>query len=140
MLESIDTEKQMESSLELPILSSILGQEVNLPNHINVREHYQSAEDERASKASKVARNMDVWIRSPWAMIEDQVIYTVDQVDILNPIKLMPAHDYLKEIVKLWMDNPLFACYKSRRRIISWTMVFLHLHLAMFNEGVSILT
>jgi saccharopine dehydrogenase-like NADP-dependent oxidoreductase len=81
---------------------------------------------------------MEVWMRNPWAMIEDGVIFTVDQVDIINPIKLFPATEYLRQMALLWQENKLFACYKSRRRLISWLMVFLHLHLAMFNEGVAI--
>lgn len=71
-------------------------------------------------------------------MVEDGVIYTLDQVDILNPIKLMPAEPYLGAISGYWQSNLLTLLPKSRRMIISWLLVFLHLHLAMFNEGVNI--
>jgi phage FluMu gp28-like protein len=81
---------------------------------------------------------MERWFNNPWTMIQDGVIYTLDQVDLLNPIKLFPA-DYWHEItIYEWLNHKLCLVPKSRRLMFSWLMVFLHLHLAMFNEGVSI--
>jgi phage FluMu gp28-like protein len=71
-------------------------------------------------------------------MIEDGVIYTLDQVDLLNPVKQFPNEPWGEIITSIWLQNKLFAEYKSRRMKMSWLMVFLHLHLAMFNEGVSV--
>ncbi|KKL66568.1 hypothetical protein LCGC14_2143710, partial [marine sediment metagenome] len=31
-----------------------------------------------------IARNMEVYYYNPWAMIEDGIIYTLDQTDLLN--------------------------------------------------------
>ena len=88
--------------------------------------------------AARIARNMSTWFRNPWAMIEDGVIYTIDSVDLLNPIKQFPDQPWLKVIANEWLASKLFAAPKSRRMLISWLMVFLHLHLVMFNEGASV--
>lgn len=81
---------------------------------------------------------MERWFNNPWAMIQDGVIYTVDQVDILNPIKLFPADPWHEITTYEWLNNRLVLIPKSRRLMFSWLMVFLHLHLAMFHEGMNI--
>src|SRR5678815_4460408 len=90
------------------------------------------------ASASRIARNMDVWFHNPWAMVEDGAIYTLDPVDILNPIKQLPNKPWLEYICNYWLSGLLTLVPKSRRMMISWLMAFLHLHLAMFNEGVNI--
>ena len=81
---------------------------------------------------------MSVWFTNPFAMIEDGVIWTNDQADILNPFKLFPTNPWLKIVTSLWLDSRLVVIPKSRRLLLSWLMVFLHLHLAMYNQGVSV--
>jgi phage FluMu gp28-like protein len=81
---------------------------------------------------------MEVWFHNPWAMIEDGVIYTLDQVDLLNPIKRFPNDPWTQHIAYQWYTKRLIALPKSRRMMITWLMIFLHLHLAMFNEGVNV--
>jgi phage FluMu gp28-like protein len=71
-------------------------------------------------------------------MVEDGAIYTLDPVDILNPIKQLPNKPWLEYICNYWLSGLLTLVPKSRRMMISWLMAFLHLHLAMFNEGVNI--
>ena len=71
-------------------------------------------------------------------MIQDGVIYTHDDVDMLNPVKRFPNEPWLECIVNKWLNHPLNLVPKSRRMKMSWLMVFLHTHLAMFNEGVSV--
>lgn len=97
-------------------------------------QHLNAGED----TASRIARNMDVWFSNPWAMIEDGVIYTLDQVDLLNPIKRFPNDPWCQHIAYQWYLKRLIALPKSRRMMQTWLMIFLHLHLAMFNEGVNI--
>lgn len=87
---------------------------------------------------SKVARNMDVYYSNPWAMIEDGAIYTLDQTDLLNPVKTFPKNPWLKNVTMQWLDNSLVAVFKSRRMTMSWLMMFLHLWLAMFREGSAV--
>lgn len=98
----------------------------------------QSPEAEVSNQAAKIADNMSRWFTNPWAMIQDGVIYTLDQVDLLNPIKQFPADPWLEVITYEWLNHPLTLIPKSRRLMMSWLMSFLHLHLAMFNEGVNI--
>ena len=81
---------------------------------------------------------MEVWFSNPWAMIEDGVIYTLDQVDLLNPIKQFPNDPWCQQIAYQWYVRRLIALPKSRRMMQTWLMIFLHLHLAMFNEGVNV--
>jgi hypothetical protein len=81
---------------------------------------------------------MKKWFLNPWTMVEDGVIFTLDQVDLLNPIKPLPPEPWLEVITSEWVRHNLVLLPKSRRMMVSWLMVFLHLHLAMFNEGVSV--
>ena len=80
------------------------------------------------------------WRSHPWHMVEDGVVYTLDSVDLKNPIKKFPNKEYLKIITDIWLnaDPPLVAIPKSRRVLMSWLVSYLHLHLAMFNEGARI--
>jgi len=81
--------------------------------------------------AERIAKNMEIYYYNPWAMIEDGIIYTLDQTDLLNPIKPFPKHPWLKEVTTQWLDSSLIAVYKSRRMTMSWLMMFLHLWLVM---------
>lgn len=81
---------------------------------------------------------MDRWFHNPWTMVEDGVIYTLDQADILNPIKQFPNQPWLEAISYYWCQDKLTLVPKSRRMLLSWLMIFLHTHLAMFNEGQAI--
>lgn len=87
---------------------------------------------------SKIARNMQIYDTNPWAMVEDSIIYTLDQANLQDPIRNLPDYPWLKAIAMEWMDEKMLAIVKSRRMIITWTMVFLHLWLAMFREGAAI--
>lgn len=95
-------------------------------------------EDPSKSTARSVAENMERWFTHPWHMVEDQVIYTLDQADMLNPIKAFPNNPWLQDVVTIWMRNKLTAVPKSRRMMLSWLMTYLHLHMAMFRQGAAI--
>ena len=73
-------------------------------------------------------------------MVEDGAIWSLDPVDLKNPIKKFPTKEYLKVLIDIWLEAnpPLVAMPKSRRVLMSWLVTFLHLHLAMFNEGARI--
>lgn len=86
----------------------------------------------------KVARNMATYFHNPWAMVEDQIIFTLDSTALLCPVKPFPNHPWLKLMTEKWLEEPLFATFKSRRMTITWLMVFLHTWMAMFREGASI--
>ncbi len=95
-------------------------------------------EDPSRNIARSIADNMERWFTHPWNMIEDGVIFTLDQADMLDPIKKFPNSPWLQDIVTMWMRNKLIAIPKSRRMMLSWLMTFLHLHMAMFRQGAAI--
>lgn len=120
-------------------LTEILGQSLENPLTQKYRQSNLISEPLKVeNQAAKVADNMERWFHNPWAMIQDGVIFTLDQADILSPIKQFPADPWLESITYYWLADKLTLLPKSRRLMISWLMVFLHLHLAMFNEGVNV--
>lgn len=122
---------------EPTVMSEILGEKSAHLLQTTLPPRPDKLEDPH-NPAALMARNAEVWFTNPWAMIEDEVIWTNDQADILNPFKLFPPNPWLKIVTSLWLDSRTVVVPKSRRLLISWLMVFLHLHLAMFNEGVSV--
>lgn len=95
-------------------------------------------EDPSQRMASSIAKNMERWFAHPWTMIDDGVVFTLDSADMLNPVKQFPSEPWLQQVCEEWLGNKLVAVCKSRRMKISWLMVFLHLHLAMFREGAAV--
>jgi hypothetical protein len=90
------------------------------------------------SKAEVIARNMETYFNNPWAMVEDGHIWTLDEADKLNPVKQFPNHKWLQWVAGEWMEKDLIALFKSRRMLISWEFIFLHLWMVMFLEGRSV--
>ena len=90
------------------------------------------------SPAARIAGNMERYHANPWQMIEDKIIYTFDEVDMLNPVKVFPNYPWLESVTEVWLQNRLFALFKSRRMLITWLMVFLHTWLAMFRENAAV--
>lgn len=70
----------------------------------------------------------------PWAFISE-CVYTLDQVDKVNPIKKFPEREYLKLVSKLWVKYPLIAVPKSRRMTMSWLTISLYLWDTIFHKG-----
>jgi len=114
-------------------LESIIGQAI--PNVVSPP---IIANVEPENPAYRIAKNMATYFSNPWAMIEDGIIWTHDEVDLLNPVKKFPNQPWLKDVAAIWMAENLIALYKSRRMMMTWEMVFLHLWLALFHEGAAI--
>jgi hypothetical protein len=74
----------------------------------------------------------------PWAMIEEGLVWTLDSTNLRDPIRKFPADPWLRDLTDVWVRSPLFACPKSRRMMVSWLMVWNHLHLTMFNPGAHV--
>jgi len=73
--------------------------------------------------------------QDPWAFLTE-CVYTLDQVDTDNPIKLYPGDlDYLYFVVQMWQREKLIAVPKSRRMTMSWTFIALNLWFAIFGKG-----
>lgn len=72
-----------------------------------------------------------------WAFLSE-CVYTHDEVDRDNPIKLYPKHlDYLRFLVLMAGAKKKLAVPKSRRLTVSWTFIGLALHDVIFFKGRS---
>lgn len=80
--------------------------------------------------ARLVASVVDKWARCPWAFIRDACL-TRDEVDE-GAVKPFPRLPYLRHICEVWQAHKLLAIPKSRRMMLTWLMLALHLHLALF--------
>jgi len=84
---------------------------------------------------SDVLTRYNKYRNDPVAFLTD-CVYTLDQVDQKNPIKLFPIeYDYLKLYCKVWQKYPLLAIPKSRRMTMSWVNIALYLWDTMFHTG-----
>ena len=126
--------------VESNTLSGLLGQDLPSPGRVAAGGKIWVPETPQPTTTTeqRVAKNMLTYFNNPWAMVEDQVIYTLDQTDALHPVKPFPNQPWLELITSHWLVEPLFALPKSRRMTISWLMIFLHLWLAMFREGAAV--
>ena len=78
---------------------------------------------------------------SPWAAIEEKIIWTLDSAKLSDPagvIKKFPKEPWLREATEFWLANPLTAWPKSRRMKMSWLSVWWHLWLGMFYPGAHV--
>lgn len=66
----------------------------------------------------------------PWYFCRT-FVKTIDEHDSKDPYKPFPDKIYLKTAVRTWENEPLLLVPKSRQIMMSWTMVALHLHLAI---------
>lgn len=119
-------ERYSGSSIIRPSVSEAQGQTV------------PKALEEPVTQAQKIAHNMEVYFDNPWAMIEDGHVWTLDEADKLNPVKAFPNDPWLQWVAWKWMNEDLIALFKSRRMMISWLFIFLHLWAVMFLEGRSV--
>ncbi len=85
-----------------------------------------------------IAKAMIQAAESPWQMIQMGLIYTLDETDLKNPVKLFPESEWIKYVIDEWMEHKLLAIPKSRRMLMTWTMALCHLWLAMFHEGANV--
>lgn len=74
---------------------------------------------------------------SPWDFLSE-CVYTHDEVDADNPIKLFPSNlVYLFFVVQMWRYNKKIAIPKSRRMTVSWTFIGLAVWDCIFHKGRS---
>lgn len=75
------------------------------------------------------------YARDPWPFLSE-CVFTLDQVDVHNPIKPFPVHlDYLRAFTYAWLKHMKIAVPKSRRMTMSWTCIALYLWDTMFKPG-----
>lgn len=74
-----------------------------------------------------------IQLRDPMMFLK-HCCFTFDNADQRNPIKRFPwEKPYIFPLVRVWERSKLFAIPKSRRMVISWTMMALHFHYALIN-------
>lgn len=76
--------------------------------------------------------------RDAWFFCEN-FVWTLDEHDLLNPIKRLPDKAYLKAITNIWSKEQLVLIEKSRQMMISWLMAALHYWLAAYHSGQNVL-
>lgn len=70
------------------------------------------------------------YVKCRWPFITD-LCWTYDEVDPDNPVKLIPPLEYLRQMLLAWEQVSLLAITKSRRMIVTWTLLALDLHTAL---------
>jgi len=74
---------------------------------------------------------------NPWHFLT-QFVYTTDPHDPEHSIKLFPPKTYLEFLVSTWLREKRLVVEKSRKMIITWCMLALHLWLASRTPGAFI--
>lgn len=72
--------------------------------------------------------------KNPWAFLTN-CVYTKDQVDSKDPIKLLPNRDYARLYANFFNRYPLLLVPKTRRMTMSWYTIALFTHDAIFNQA-----
>ncbi len=86
--------------------------------------------------AQLAARVVEKWKHHPWAFIRD-ACWTIDEADE-GTVKRFPDLPYLRHICEVWGRYKMLAIPKSRRMMLTWIMLALHLHLALFTPRSAI--
>jgi Mu-like prophage FluMu protein gp28 len=86
--------------------------------------------------AQLAASVVEKWARDPWAFIRDACL-TRDEADA-GAVKRFPDLPYLAHVCRVWQRYPMLAVPKSRRMMLTWIMLALHLHLALFTPNSAV--
>lgn len=92
-------------------------------------------------KADEIVNRIKRLRESPWAAIEEKLIWTLDSAKLSDPkgvIKLFPPEPWLREITDIWLNCTMLAVPKSRRMMMSWLAIWWHLWLTMFFPGAHV--
>jgi len=90
-----------------------------------------SPSPEQLQRMRDTALQIEVWAKKPWRWIRDCCV-TQDEADSSSPVKPFPDKEYLRYITGVWQGSSLLAIPKSRRMMLTWLMLALHLHKALF--------
>lgn len=69
----------------------------------------------------------------PWFFVRD-CCWTKDEADG-GRVKRMPDKEYLRYVARVWRDERLLAVPKSRRMLMTWLFLCLHLWAALFRPN-----
>lgn len=78
-------------------------------------------------------RQLSRYKAHPWPFLCEQVL-TEDPHDKAGLIKPFPQLDYLKRLVEIWLVERRLLVPKSRRMLVSWTFIALHVWLLLFHD------
>ncbi|MBP2638224.1 MAG: hypothetical protein H6Q72_4131 [Firmicutes bacterium] len=81
-------------------------------------------------------QEMKVWSNSPWRWILDCCL-TVDEADN-GLVKRYPDKDYLRYTCEVWERENILAIPKTRRMMLTWIMLGLHLWAAVFRPNSAV--
>lgn len=76
-----------------------------------------------------------VWAKDPWQFIKD-CCWTIDEAD--KKIKQFPDKEYLRYIVDTWLKYDILLIPKTRRMMLTWVMLALHLWGAIFHPNAAV--
>jgi phage FluMu gp28-like protein len=82
------------------------------------------------------ALQIDKWANDPWLFIKD-CCWTMDEADE-GKVKQFPNKPYLKYVCEVWQRESLLAIPKTRRMMLTWIMLALHLWAALFKPNSAI--
>jgi phage FluMu gp28-like protein len=88
------------------------------------------------TNAEIAALTIERWKTDIWGFIHEACL-TIDEADS-GKVKAFPDLDYLRIICEVWEREKLLAIPKSRRMMLTWITLALHLHLAMFTPNSAI--
>ena len=87
-------------------------------------------------KQIAAAIQIEIWSRDPWQFISDCCM-TMDEADE-GKIKHFPDKEYQSHICKVWLMYNILAIPKTRRMMLTWTMLALHLWAAIFRPNSAV--
>lgn len=87
----------------------------------------------RALALARVKRTQEKYRAHPWPFLCEQVL-TEDPHDKSGLIKPFPPLAYLERLVTLWLNERKLLVPKSRRMLVSWLFISLHVWLMLFHE------
>jgi hypothetical protein len=77
-----------------------------------------------------------IYQADPWTFIKRECL-TIDEADS-GKVKHFPDKEYLKHIVETWQKHDILAIPKTRRMMLTWIFLALHLWAAIFHPNVAI--
>jgi hypothetical protein len=87
-------------------------------------------------REKKRREDMKRWATDPWEFIKE-CCWTIDEADG-GKIKQFPDKEYLHHVCIVWMRENLLAIPKSRRMLLTWILLALHLWAALFRPRSAI--
>jgi hypothetical protein len=85
--------------------------------------------------AARASLDKEAHRKDPWYAISKGWVLTHDEHDEANPIKPLPADEYIHAIIRLWQEADYGIIEKSRQVRMSWLFAWLKLWLAMVRDG-----